>query len=34
MTEIGCVFCHLTRFRAADVCIENALPVRLDARSP
>jgi hypothetical protein len=24
MTENDCVFCDLTQFRAADVCIENA----------
>jgi histidine triad (HIT) family protein len=32
MGERGCVFCDLTQFRAAEVCIENALCVYASTR--
>jgi histidine triad (HIT) family protein len=34
VTEPGCVFCNLTRFRAADVCIENAFCLYASTRDP
>ena len=34
MTETGCVFCDLTQFRAADVCIENAFCLYASTRDP
>jgi diadenosine tetraphosphate (Ap4A) HIT family hydrolase len=34
MTEDDCVFCDLTQFRAADVCIENAFCLYASTRDP
>jgi histidine triad (HIT) family protein len=34
MTEDGCVFCDLTQFRAADVCIENEFCLYASTRDP
>ena len=34
MTKNDCVFCDLTQFRAADVCIENALCLYASTRDP
>ena len=34
MTENHCVFCDLTQFRAADVCIENAFCLYASTRDP
>jgi diadenosine tetraphosphate (Ap4A) HIT family hydrolase len=34
MTESDCVFCDLTQFRAADVCIENAVCLYASTRDP
>ena len=34
MTEPDCVFCDLTQFRAADVCIENAFCLYASTRDP
>lgn len=34
MTENDCVFCDLTQFRAADVCIENAFCLYASTRDP
>jgi diadenosine tetraphosphate (Ap4A) HIT family hydrolase len=34
MTERDCVFCDLTQFRAADVCIENAFCLYASTRDP
>ena len=34
MAVRGCVFCDLTQFRAADVCIENAFCLYASTRDP
>jgi diadenosine tetraphosphate (Ap4A) HIT family hydrolase len=34
MSESECVFCDLTQFRAADVCIENAFCLYASTRDP
>jgi diadenosine tetraphosphate (Ap4A) HIT family hydrolase len=34
MPEDGCVFCELTQFRAAEVCIENAFCLYATTRDP
>src|SRR5919201_1614163 len=34
VTENDCVFCDLTQFRAADVCIENAFCLYASTRDP
>ncbi len=34
MSEPGCVFCDLTQFRAADVCIENEFCLYASTRDP
>ena len=34
MTDTDCVFCDLTQFRAADVCIENAFCLYASTRDP
>jgi diadenosine tetraphosphate (Ap4A) HIT family hydrolase len=34
MTVENCVFCHLTQFREADVCIENDLCLYASTRDP
>lgn len=34
MTESSCVFCDLTQFRAAEVCIENAFCLYASTRDP
>jgi hypothetical protein len=34
MKENDCVFCDLTQFRAADVCIENAFCLYASTRDP
>jgi histidine triad (HIT) family protein len=34
MTEDNCVFCDLTQFREADVCIENAYCLYASTRDP
>jgi hypothetical protein len=34
MNEDDCVFCDLTQFRAADVCIENAYCLYASTRDP
>jgi histidine triad (HIT) family protein len=34
VTESDCVFCDLTQFRAADVCIENAFCLYASTRDP
>jgi hypothetical protein len=34
MTETDCVFCDLTQFRAADVCIENGFCLYASTRDP